>query len=373
MVFSIEPRKQDDYHESPDRQSLPSISEVIQGTEPGPYTFRPPSSIQTGFSLSPPFALVRQPLHKTEKHPFLQQLLPASSFPLRQHALPVFSDPPRPPVTSLPSLLPASDCSQSPSSKAEIPFQHHHPEQQKTPKLHPPLSGVYAHPPLPSPPPAPVTYQPRQLRPGRQMPLPAYPTPPRHDYAPPAIYDAPVKRHIGSWSYEDSLSQISSSSHTILHCAEAYNRIALEQHGTHLIPERLPTEWELSDMLSNMELIKRSLEHVEDLVQTSIQNERTHEGVKMKCLYRGENHALISAHAMQPSFGMAEIKKQRARTARPGRCHRCSRIDTPEWRRGPDGARTLCNTCGLHYAKLKRKRQLKASSIGPKPGEAHRP
>ncbi|KAK7582974.1 hypothetical protein V3481_012268 [Fusarium oxysporum f. sp. vasinfectum] len=306
MVFSIEPRKQDDYHKSPNRQSLPSISDVIQGTEPGPYNFRPPSSIQAGFSLSPPFALVPQPLHKTEKHPFLQQLLPASSFPLRQHALPVFSVPPRPPFASLPSLLPASDCSQSPSAKAEIPFQLHHPEQQKTPEPHPPLSGV-------------------------------------------------------------------SSSRNILHCAEAYNRIAREQHGTHLIPERLPTEWELSDMLGNVELIKRSLEHVKDLVQTSIQNERTHEGVKMECLYRGGNHAPISTHTMQPSFSMTEIKRQRDRTARPSRCRRCSRIDTPEWRRGPDGARTLCNACGLHYAKLKRKRQLKASSIGPKPGEAHRP
>ncbi|KAH7186626.1 hypothetical protein DER44DRAFT_858810 [Fusarium oxysporum] len=306
MVFSIEPQRQDDYHESPNRQSLPSISEVIQSTEPGPYTFRPPSSIQTGFSLSPPFALVRQPLHKTEKHPFLQKLLPTSSFPLQLHALPVFSDHPRSPFTSLPSLLPASNCGQSPSAKAEIPLQQHHPEQQKTPEPHPPLSGV-------------------------------------------------------------------SSSRTILNCVEACNRISREQHGTHLIPERLPTEWELSDMLGNMELIKRSLEHVKDLVQTSIQNERTHEGVKMECLYRGENHAPISTHTMQPSFSMTEIKKQRARTARPSRCGRCSRIDTPEWRRGPDGARTLCNACGLHYAKLKRKRQLKASSIGPKPGEAHRP
>jgi hypothetical protein len=208
MVFSIKPRKQDDYHESPSRQSLPSISEVIQGTEPGPYAFRPPSSIQTGFCLSPPFALVRQPLHKTEKQPFLQQLLPASSFPLRQHALPVFSDPPRPPFTSLSSLFPASDSSQSLSAKAEIPFQHHHPEQQKTPEPHPPLSGVYAHPPPPPTPPAPVTYQPRQLRLGRQMPLPAYPTPPRHDYAPPAIYDAPVNGQVGSWSYQDSLSLV---------------------------------------------------------------------------------------------------------------------------------------------------------------------
>lgn len=33
------------------------------------------------------------------------------------------------------------------------------------------------------------------------------------------------------------------------------------------------------------------------------------------------------------------------------RCHSCNRAETPEWRRGPDGARTLCNACGLHYAR----------------------
>jgi hypothetical protein len=64
-------------------------------------------------------------------------------------------------------------------------------------------------------------------------------------------------------------------------------------------------------MLSNTELIMCSLEHVKDLVQTSIQNERTREGVKMKCLYQEEHHAPIYGHAMQPSFGMKEIKKQR--------------------------------------------------------------
>jgi hypothetical protein len=37
------------------------------------------------------------------------------------------------------------------------------------------------------------------------------------------------------------------------------------------------------------------------------------------------------------------------------RCHSCSRSETPEWRRGPDGSRTLCNACGLHYAKMSRR------------------
>ncbi|KAI8047084.1 uncharacterized protein B0P05DRAFT_445825, partial [Gilbertella persicaria] len=52
--------------------------------------------------------------------------------------------------------------------------------------------------------------------------------------------------------------------------------------------------------------------------------------------------------------------RQRKRGKRPpfqGRCHSCHISETPEWRRGPDGARTLCNACGLHYAKLTRKQQ----------------
>ncbi|KAG8905915.1 hypothetical protein FRB99_007995 [Tulasnella sp. 403] len=44
--------------------------------------------------------------------------------------------------------------------------------------------------------------------------------------------------------------------------------------------------------------------------------------------------------------------KKRSRATPPGKCHSCFSTETPEWRRGPDGARTLCNACGLHYAKM---------------------
>ncbi|TFK40179.1 hypothetical protein BDQ12DRAFT_664683 [Crucibulum laeve] len=54
------------------------------------------------------------------------------------------------------------------------------------------------------------------------------------------------------------------------------------------------------------------------------------------------------------------------RATPPGKCHSCNIRETPEWRRGPDGARTLCNACGLHYAKLMRKRD-KANPNGDAP------
>lgn len=35
-------------------------------------------------------------------------------------------------------------------------------------------------------------------------------------------------------------------------------------------------------------------------------------------------------------------------------CHECKVTTTPEWRTGPNGPRTLCNACGLHWAKFKK-------------------
>ncbi len=93
--------------------------------------------------------------------------------------------------------------------------------------------------------------------------------------------------------------------------AEAYSRIAQEQHGPHPIPERLPTEREVSDMLGNVELMKRSLEQVRDLVQASIQNERAREGVKVKGPYEEELDVPMYGDAMKPQYGIAEVKKRR--------------------------------------------------------------
>lgn len=36
-------------------------------------------------------------------------------------------------------------------------------------------------------------------------------------------------------------------------------------------------------------------------------------------------------------------------------CKHCLCSNTPEWRKGPDGTRTLCNACGLFFSKLHRK------------------
>lgn len=39
----------------------------------------------------------------------------------------------------------------------------------------------------------------------------------------------------------------------------------------------------------------------------------------------------------------------------PSACNHCGSEKTPEWRRGPNGDKTLCNACGIFYAKLIKK------------------
>lgn len=57
-------------------------------------------------------------------------------------------------------------------------------------------------------------------------------------------------------------------------------------------------------------------------------------------------------------------------------CQGCSATSTPEWRKGPTGPRTLCNACGLLYAKMWRKREYdaiaSAAAFNVEPDEVRR-
>lgn len=59
-------------------------------------------------------------------------------------------------------------------------------------------------------------------------------------------------------------------------------------------------------------------------------------------------------------------KQRRRRTVYSSRrnlhCHMCGVTETPEWRRGPAGDHTLCNACGLHYAKSLKKQRKERDS-----------
>ena len=112
--------------------------------------------------------------------------------------------------------------------------------------------------------------------------------------------------------------QVASTSRTVYNFAEAYMKIASEQnHPPQPVPERLPTEREVGEMLSNIDLMKRSLEQVRETVQISIQNERAREGAKAKGTYDEDQDVPMYGDGMKPQYPMAEVKKRRGVSSNP--------------------------------------------------------
>ncbi|GAB7354016.1 hypothetical protein MBLNU459_g4605t1 [Dothideomycetes sp. NU459] len=50
-------------------------------------------------------------------------------------------------------------------------------------------------------------------------------------------------------------------------------------------------------------------------------------------------------------------KKKKLKVADEYVCADCGTLDSPEWRKGPKGPKTLCNACGLRWAKKEKKKQ----------------
>ncbi|KAF6818725.1 GATA zinc finger [Colletotrichum sojae] len=48
-------------------------------------------------------------------------------------------------------------------------------------------------------------------------------------------------------------------------------------------------------------------------------------------------------------------KKKKLKTSEEYVCTDCGTLDSPEWRKGPSGPKTLCNACGLRWAKKEKK------------------
>ncbi|KAJ4366371.1 white collar 2 type of transcription factor [Neocucurbitaria cava] len=58
-------------------------------------------------------------------------------------------------------------------------------------------------------------------------------------------------------------------------------------------------------------------------------------------------------------------KKKKVKIADEYVCTDCGTLDSPEWRKGPNGPKTLCNACGLRWAKKEKKKQQGPSSSMP--------
>lgn len=53
----------------------------------------------------------------------------------------------------------------------------------------------------------------------------------------------------------------------------------------------------------------------------------------------------------------SDLEASRQSEVSVSKCTSCGRTDSPEWRRGPSGLKTLCNACGLRYARSLANRQ----------------
>lgn len=77
--------------------------------------------------------------------------------------------------------------------------------------------------------------------------------------------------------------------------------------------------------------------------------------VKHECDEKGDESECNSDGQQSSAKRQKRVRRVKAKPE-PGnlRCFHCGETDTPEWRRGPAGPKTLCNACGLQYAKYLR-------------------
>ncbi|KAL3482253.1 hypothetical protein BJX99DRAFT_84819 [Aspergillus californicus] len=177
-----------------------------------------------------------------------------------------------------------------------------------------------------------------------------------HPFAGPPSNDS-MKRHLDVYDVEASLHEMVDMSNRTLDFSRHYANRA----------NPLPSLQEVEEMLNVQRRKYDSLMRV----RTAVLNEHAlaEQMAQRKAFKPGGMHdddrmAMYQEDFRGSGFAGPDSKKRRGKAAPPGRCHSCNRAETPEWRRGPDGARTLCNACGLHYAKLTRKMGNKAAALG---------
>ncbi|KAI4690208.1 uncharacterized protein J4E84_004392 [Alternaria hordeiaustralica] len=339
------------------------------GAPASPTVSRQPPQVQSEALPRPPFSDPRPP-YSTPQH---NSKLPAL------HPLKTAQSPPpsatRPSV-SYPSYPPPPATYESPAPPSTGPMNHHYPYTQYPPgypssapsasapnSAYPPASSTYSAPPR---------YPPQSWQDNSEMARLEEKKIGRSSLAP---YGESVKRHLESFDLEASLNEMADGSGRIAEFSKIYRQRAHENQRIGMTPQSMPRLEEVDDMLKQSERIQMSLQRMRDVVfnhqQASIVEPpqdpryRPMNGYDDNASNYGDDNKGMGGFA-----GGDNKTRKRGRAAPPGRCHSCNRAETPEWRRGPDGARTLCNACGLHYAKLTRKmggkQAMTSSNLRPK-------
>ncbi|APA16187.1 hypothetical protein sscle_16g109570 [Sclerotinia sclerotiorum 1980 UF-70] len=385
------------------RQSLPSIQEALSSTsaKPVPYASpvsasAPPSHPQIPYSQtqvlppprtyeqgtfqssqsrqpSPPVPIQPPPFPRTDLdsrsfaeprrqsllHPTISQPPPANSYPAPRYEAPRYEQEPRVAERFVERSMneygqPAPLHNQHPYGNA--------PTQSVQPPHPPPQAQGYPQPPYPP-------------RDDRDLGGPGY----KNYKSQNEPFNQGLKRQLEVWDVDNNLAQINVSSTSLQEWSRHFHAISQEQPRSHIaIPERSPDRRAIEEMLIHGNRVVSCLHRMLDTaVQQQHAADEQSRGARLAPDY--DDESIYGDDRHHQNFGGPDNKKRRGRAAPPGRCHSCNRAETPEWRRGPDGARTLCNACGLHYAKLTRKNTMKqsqgstGSSLRPKSSEDHSP
>ncbi|KAF1849461.1 uncharacterized protein K460DRAFT_91359 [Cucurbitaria berberidis CBS 394.84] len=381
---------------SPSDQRIRNFPPDFNSSQGPTNPFSHPRSPFLGTSISQP----PPPPPQTQPEP-----LPRPSFAAPQHnpklptlhPLKTTQSPPMSvarPNMPYPSYPPPPSTYENPAPQSAGPMNQHYSYSQYPPSY--PLSAPSvsapnsAYPPSTSTYSAPPRYPPQPWRDNSEMVRLEDKKINRASLAP---YGESVKRHLESFDLEASLNEMADGSGRIGEFSKVYRQRAHENQRIGMTPQSMPRLEEVDDMLKQSERIQMSLQRMRDVVLNNHQasmvepprdpyrqmNGYDHDGLSNY----GDDGKSVSGFAggdnksrkrgVSTSFaiwGSVSVNACEQRAAPPGRCHSCNRAETPEWRRGPDGARTLCNACGLHYAKLTRKmggkQAMTSSNLRPK-------
>jgi len=206
----------------------------------------------------------------------------------------------------------------------------------------------------------PYVAQPHHNAPAAYAPQPGYGRPPYQPEmseqdvrARQAVYCENVSNQIESFDLEAALARIADFSKQMYEFSNHYCQRAHQTQRSGPLPGSTPDLNEIDKMLNNGADIHHNLSRMREVMvlQQAALAERSKEQIQ-KAAIHSHDHEAYSQDQNKDNITGPDTKKRRGRAAPPGRCHSCARSETPEWRRGPDGARTLCNACGLRKSIL---------------------
>jgi PAS domain S-box-containing protein len=90
------------------------------------------------------------------------------------------------------------------------------------------------------------------------------------------------------------------------------------------------------------------------------EGERSHgisTGGTSPALIRGDVGIHIPIDKADARYSYMDKKHKKVRSADEYVCTDCGTLDSPEWRKGPNGPKTLCNACGLRWAKREKRKK----------------